>query len=116
MREVLISEECHKFVEEEQQVKKKFLYLLQILMEQKIIHSSFVKKLINTRFYELRISVKNEYRIMIFCCDHENFNESSKAILLNGFIKKNKKDYKKAIKIAEKLIMKYKKECDEQDI
>ena len=113
MREILISEECQDFIEDEKQVKKKFLYLLQILMEQKIIHSSFVKKLVNTEFHELRIRVKNEYRIMIFCCDHENFNESKKAILLNGFMKKNKKDYKKAIEVAEKLITKYKKECDE---
>jgi hypothetical protein len=69
-----------------------------------------VKKLVGTEFYELRIKVQNEVRIMIFSIDHSNLNESNKVILLNGFIKKSKKDYKKAIKIAINLLEKYKDE------
>ena len=114
MREILISEECNKFVNNnDKQIKKKYFYLLQVLIEQKVIHTHFIKKLINSNFYELRITVNNEYRIIIFSCDHNNFNECKKAILLNGFIKKNKKDYKKAISIAEKLLIKYKNDCNE---
>ncbi len=114
MREILISEECETFVDNyEGKIRKKYLYLLQIMMEQKVVHSSFVKKLINTSFYELRISVNSEYRILMFVCNQGNFNESKQTILLNGFLKKNKKDYKKAVEIAEKLMDKYKEECNE---
>ena len=71
------------------------------------MHSSFIKKLTGTQFYELRIKAGNEIRVIIFAIDHPNFNECSKAICLNGFIKKSTKDYKKAISQAEKLLDKY---------
>jgi len=114
MREILISEECDIFVNKnKRKIYKKYLYLLQIMIDKQVIHSSFVKKLINSNFYELRILLDNEYRILLFSCDNENFNECKKAILLNGFIKKSKKDYKKAIEIANKLLIKYKEDCYE---
>jgi hypothetical protein len=60
-----------------------------------------VKKLENTEFYELRISTgHNEYRTIIFATDHENIMEAKSIILLNGFLKKGTKDYKKEIKKA----------------
>ena len=77
------------------------------MMEVKVVHSAFVKKLINTDFYELRIKAGNEIRIIIFTIDHSSFIESKKVICLNGFIKKSNKDYKKAIRISEKLIEDY---------
>lgn len=108
MRKILITNECNEFVERhEKYIKTKFLYLIQILKEQRIVNTKFVKKIINTKFYELRIKSKNEYRVLIISIDHENFNESEKIVLLNGFLKKNLNDYKKAIREAEKLIEKY---------
>ncbi|MBQ2446963.1 MAG: type II toxin-antitoxin system RelE/ParE family toxin [Bacteroidales bacterium] len=63
-----------------------------------------VKKLVNTDFYELRISINNEYRIILFTIDHESFIESTQIILLNGFVKKSSKDYKKEIERAKQIL------------
>ena len=65
----------------------------------------FVKKLENSEFYEMRVSVgTNEYRSVLFAIDHENVIESTKVILLNGFLKKSKKDYKREIDKAENIL------------
>ena len=37
----------------------------------------------------------------------DNFNEASEIILLNGFLKRTNKDYKKAVNIADGLVKKY---------
>ena len=68
------------------------------------MRTNFIKKLKGTRFYELRIKTGNEIRVIVFSVDHSNFNECTKAICLVGFHKKSTKDYKKAIKQAEKLL------------
>lgn len=52
----------------------------------------------------MRISVNNEYRVILFTIDNENFIEADNIILLNGFMKKSTKDYKEQIRIAEKII------------
>jgi len=91
-------------------VGKKFQYLLQILIDQQVVHSEFVKKLVGTPFYELRIKLNQEFRIILFTYNHENFAESKSVLLLNGFIKKSTKDYPKAIEIAKTLMLKYKNE------
>lgn len=55
-------------------------------------------------FYELRISVMNEYRVILVAIDHENFIEARQVVLLNGFMKKSKKDYKKEIEKARQIL------------
>ena len=75
--------------------------------EVKIVNANFVKKLQNTKFYELRIKSGNEYRVIIFAIDHLNFTECTKAVCLNGFIKKSNNDYLKAIRKAEKILEEY---------
>jgi hypothetical protein len=111
MREILISDECMDFVSgNNTRIQKKFKYLLEVIGEQRIIHKAIVDMLVNTKFYELRIKADNQIRIIIFTIDSENFNESKKIILLNGFLKRTNKDYLKAINEAEKLLIKYKKE------
>ena len=109
MREIYISEECEKYIFEEssERVQDKFKYLLEILEEHKIIHTSFVEKLTNSKYYELKIKAENQIRVIIFTIDNENFSASNQIILLNGFLKRTNKDYIKAIKIADKLIIKY---------
>ena len=52
-------------------------------------------KKMNNYFYELRISVDNEIRVILFAVDNANINLSTKVIFLNGFIKKSTKDYDK---------------------
>lgn len=113
MREILISVECIDFLTSgNKRVQTKFKYLIEVIGEQKIIHKAIVDRLVNTIFYELRIKVDSQIRIIIFKIDNENFNESKKNILLNGFLKKNNKDYIKAVNEAEKLLKKYKKEIE----
>lgn len=108
MREIDLTEECLKFIEnQDKRVITKFFQLIEIIGEVKIVHSTFVKKLTNTKFYELRIKTKNEYRIILFAIDHLNFSECSKAICLTGFLKKSTKDYSKAIKLAENILKEY---------
>lgn len=80
-----------------QSVQSKVKYAMNILAEIKVVNTKLVKKLVDTDFYELRISVGNEYRVILFTIDHENLIEATQILLLNGFIKKSTKDYKKEI-------------------
>jgi mRNA-degrading endonuclease RelE of RelBE toxin-antitoxin system len=108
MREIDITEKCLTFIDDQgKRVSDKFFQLIEIIGEVKIVHTNFVKKLTNSRFYELRIKAGNEYRVLIFAIDHLNFSECSKAVCLNGFIKKSNKDYIKAIKEAENILVEY---------
>ena len=77
--------------------REKLRYAVSILETVYPIPSKFVKKLTNTDFYELRVSVDNEVRVILFSADNENINLASSVILLNGFIKKSTKDYDKEI-------------------
>ena len=108
MREVLITSECLEFIDNQnERIVTKFYQIIEVISEVKVVHPNFIKKLVNTDFYELRIKAGNEIRVIIFTIDHRNFIESSKVICLHGFHKKSTKDYKKAIKKAEKLLQGY---------
>ncbi len=108
MRNVDITEECLDYIDSQgTRVSDKFFQLIEIMEEVKIVHTNFVKKLKNTKFYELRIKVRNEYRVILFAIDHLNFSECQQAVCLNGFLKKSNKDYVKAIKRAEKILEEY---------
>ncbi|WP_010182823.1 type II toxin-antitoxin system RelE/ParE family toxin [Aquimarina agarilytica] len=111
MREIDITEECLEFIDKQNdKVALKFFQLVEVISEIKVVNSNFLKKLQSTQFYELRIKAGNEYRIVIFAIDHLNFAECTKAVCLCGFQKKGTKDYKKAIKQAEKILEDYLKE------
>ena len=86
-------------------VQNKVNYALNIIAVVKVVNTKLIKKLIDTNFYELRISVGNEYRVVLFTIDHENFIEAEQILLLNGFMKKSTKDYKKEIKKAEQILI-----------
>ena len=77
---------------------------MNVLAEIKVVNTKLVKKLVDTDFYELRISVGNEYRVILFTIDHENLIEAEQVLLLNGFIKKSTKDYKKEIEKAQHIL------------
>lgn len=85
-------------------VKKKIDYVANILIQNKVVNTKFVKKLENTDFYEMRISVDNEYRVVLFSIDRENIIEATQILMLNGFIKKSNKDYPPQIEIAKRII------------
>lgn len=85
-------------------VQSKVKYAMNVIAEIKVVNTKLVKKLIDTDFYELRVSVGNEYRVILFTIDHENFIEAEQILLLNGFMKKSTKDYKKEIEKAEQIL------------
>ena len=111
MREIDITEECLNFIDnQDEKVSLKFFQLIEVIGELKVVNANFLKKLQSTQFYELRIKAVNEYRIVIFAIDHLNFAECTKAVCLCGFQKKATKDYKKAVKQAEKILEEYLKQ------
>ena len=73
---------------------------MNVIAEIKVVNTKLVKRLVDTDFYELRISVGNEYRIILFTIDYENFIEAEQVLLLNGFMKKLPKE----IQIAEQIL------------
>ena len=108
MRDIDITAECQEFIESlNERADEKFDYVLQIMLEVKVVSKEFVKKIESSTFYEMRVRAGNEYRIILFAIDHLNFIEAKKVVLLNGFVKKANKDYKKALKKAERLLEEY---------
>ena len=89
-----------------ERTRKKLQYILQIIQDEDIVSALFVKKLVNSEFYELRISTDNEYRIINFTMDNDSFISSTKILLLNGFIKKSESDYMQQKLIAQNIMNK----------
>ncbi len=105
MRTVIRSNEFDEFYESlPTKAQDKLDYALNILREVKVVNTKLAKKLIDSDFYELRISVGNEYRVILFTIDHDNIIESTQILLLNGFLKKSTKDYKRQIDLATNII------------
>lgn len=71
------------------------------------VSTKFVKHLENTDLYEMRASVgNNEYRTILFAVDKSNIIELTKIVLLNGFLKKSTKEYRKQIELAQSILKK----------
>ncbi len=86
-------------------VQTKMHYVMNVLSTVYNISTKFVKHLNNTDLYEMRVSVgTNEYRTILFAIDHDNVIQAKRIILLNGFLKKDSKDYQKQIRIAEAIL------------
>lgn len=97
-RELIYSSEYMDFYRKSnRRTQEKLLYATSILETVKPVPSKFVKKLVGTDFYEMRISVDTEIRVILFSIDNDNINEAKSVVFLNGFIKKSTKDYEKAI-------------------
>jgi hypothetical protein len=109
MRNLQFTDEFLEFINEsETNVKNKIGYLFEVIKTQTVINTKIAKKLINTDFYEIRIQVDNEYRVIVFTIDHDNINQSKEILFLNGFMKKSTKDYDKQIKKAIKILEQWK--------
>ncbi len=88
-------------------VKIKFDYVMNVIASIYNVSTKFVKHLENTNLYEMRISVgTNEYRTVLFAIDAGNFIEAKNILLLNGFLKKDNRDYRKQIDIATAILNK----------
>lgn len=96
-------------------VKIKIDYITDILIQSQVINTKFVKKLENTDLYEMRISLDNEYRVILFSINHPNIIQATQILMLNGFIKKTTKDYKAQIDIANKILQRLSNEPEEDD-
>ncbi len=105
MRALMRSAEFDEFYNSlPENVQNKVKYALNIIAEVKVVNTKLVKKLVETDFYELRISVGNEYRVILFTIDQESFVEAEQILLLNGFMKKSTKDYKKELQKAQRIL------------
>jgi hypothetical protein len=88
-------------------IQNKYDYTIQIMQTQKIVSEKFVKKIQNTEFYEVRVSIgTNEHRTMLVAADNPNFMEAKRVVLLNSFLKKDSKQYKREIEKARTIIEK----------
>lgn len=88
-------------------VRAKYDYVIQIIETQYVVSEKFIKKLQNTDLYEMRVSISSsEYRTIIFALDAINFMEAKQVILLNSFLKKDEKMYKREIAKAIDLLNK----------
>ena len=86
-------------------VQTKFKYVIDVVTTIYDISTKFVKHLQDTDLYEMRVSVgNNEYRTIFFAIDKPNVIEATRIILLNGFLKKSSKDYRKQIEIAQSIL------------
>ena len=90
-------------------VQEKIDFVLEVLVTQKFVPHTYVKFIEDSDgIYEIRVSVRNnEYRILFFFESSSLIEGGNVIILGNGFIKKDKKDYRKAIKKAEKIRIEY---------
>lgn len=90
-----------------QKVQDKYDYVMNVIATVYNVPTKFVKHLKTTDLYEMRVSVgTNEYRTVLFAIDNDNVIEAKNILLLNGFLKKDNKDYKKQIEIAESILSK----------
>lgn len=86
-------------------IRSKFDYAMNVLSSIAVPNIKFVKKLVDTDFYEMRVSVgPNEYRTILFTIDNDNIVNATQVLLLNAFLKKSTKDYKRQIEIANAII------------
>lgn len=86
-------------------IQNKFDYVMNVVSTIYNIPTKFIKHLENSDLYEMRVSVgSNEYRTVIFAIDHDNLIEAKNIIMLNAFLKKDNKDYKKQIAIAKSIL------------
>lgn len=105
MRKVFRSSEFDEFYNLlDSKVQDKIDYVVHMITTIIVVNAKFVKKLTDTPFYELRVSGENEYRVILFTMDNASFIEAKEIYLLNGFMKKSTKDYKKQIDIADKIL------------
>ena len=105
-RTIYLTDEFKEFYHSlNDKAQKKIDYVIALIKNFKLIHTDFVKKLIDTEFYEMRIKVgTNEYRTIVFAINHENVLEATEIFFLNGFLKKSTKDYKKQVEKARTIL------------
>ena len=73
-----------------------------------------MKKIKDAELYEVRVSVgTNEHRTMLVAADNPNFMEATRVVLLNSFLKKDNKQYKREIEKARSIIKRFEEDSYE---
>lgn len=86
-------------------IQEKYDYTIEIVQCIYNLPTKFAKKLTGTPFYEIRVAVgTNAYRTLLFATNSDNLITATEIYLLNSFLKKSEKDYKRQIDRAEKMI------------
>ena len=114
-RDIRMTETFIEFLKTlEPKVKKKYLYVIQVLKTESVVSEKFIKHLENTNLYEMRVSLSsNEYRTIVFSIDAVNIISATKVLLLNSFLKKDTKQYRSEINKAVKLLEEWRIEYEE---
>ena len=109
MRNVILSSEFEQYYTAlPARIKVKFDYAINVLQTVAVPSTKFVKKIQNSEFYEMRVSVgTNEYRSLLFSIDNDNIINATQVLILNSFLKKSNKDYPKQIVIAENILKQF---------
>lgn len=109
IRKVILSNEFLDYYDSlSPKIQEKYDYAINIIKKQYVVNKKFVKNIEGSIFYELRISISsNEYRTILFAIDNDSFIESKQILLLNSFLKKDKKQYKQEVRQAEKILKQY---------
>jgi hypothetical protein len=108
IREILKSDEYHLYFNSlDRRTQAKYDYTIQIMETQKVVSTKFVKKIQEAEFYEVLVSIgTNEYRTLLIATDNPNFMEAKRVILLNSFLKKDSKQYRREIEKARTILIK----------
>jgi len=107
IRKVVLSDEFSNYYDKlNSKIQDKYAYSIQLIKTIKVVSEKFVKKIQNTEFYEVRVSIgTNKYRTMLVATDNVNFMEAKRVILLNSFLKKDSKQYSREIEKARKILI-----------
>ena len=89
----------------DERTQARFRFLLKILREVQVVSTDHAKSIVGSRgIYELRARVgSNQYRALFFF-ESGNLKDGGRVVILgNGFLKKDNRDYKRAVALAEKI-------------
>jgi hypothetical protein len=108
IREVLKSNEYHLYFNSlDKRTRAKYDYTIHIMETQKVVSTKFVKKIQEAEFYEVLVSIgTNEHRTLLIATDNPNFMEAGRVVLLNSFLKKDSKQYRREIEKARIILIK----------
>lgn len=97
-----------------ERVQMKYDYVMDIIKKQNIVSEKFVKRLVGTELYEVRVAVSsNQYRTLLVAIDADSFMESTRVLLLNSFLKKDTKQYRKEIRRGLEIFNRWREMYDE---
>jgi mRNA-degrading endonuclease RelE of RelBE toxin-antitoxin system len=106
LRQIFQSKEFEVFLDTlDARIRDKYLWTIKAVEILPFIPTKYVKKLETVDLYEMRVSIGyNEYRTVLFAMDSANVITATKIYLLNSFLKKSSKDYRREIERAQKML------------